>query len=278
MGLDKTLYITDLDGTILDRNARVPKESCRILNRLMEEGMAFTYATARSIVSSSKVTEGLNITLPVVTGNGVSIVHPQTREVMYSVAFTKEELSKIVGYLRQYDIYPLVRSYVNGKEKCFYVKGKETAGMINFLNLPERKFDDRIHPVNDFDELFEGRVFYISCMGEEHDFDEISKEVDAEKEYNWFLAPQLYNVDYWFEIMPIAATKANAILKLKEMLGYQRIVCFGDGINDVPMFRIADECYAVENAVSELKEIATAVIGSNEEHGVARWLEKCIVL
>ena len=38
------------------------------------------------------------------------------------------------------------------------------------------------------------------------------------------------------------------------------------------MFRIADECYAMENAVDELKAIATGVIGSNEEDGVARFL------
>lgn len=37
-------------------------------------------------------------------------------------------------------------------------------------------------------------------------------------------------------------------------------------------FRISDECYAVENAVEELKAIATGVIGSNEQDGVAKWL------
>ena len=40
------------------------------------------------------------------------------------------------------------------------------------------------------------------------------------------------------------------------------------------MFQIADECYAVENAVEEVKEIADGIIGSNEEDGVAKWLEK----
>ena len=38
------------------------------------------------------------------------------------------------------------------------------------------------------------------------------------------------------------------------------------------MFRFADESYAVSNAVEELKEAATAVIGSNDEDGVAKWL------
>ena len=78
--------------------------------------------------------------------------------------------------------------------------------------------------------------------------------------------------EYWCEIMPRHANKAEAVLRLKEMLGCDRIVCFGDGSNDMTMFRIADECYAMENADDELKAIATGVIGSNNDDGVAKWL------
>ena len=38
------------------------------------------------------------------------------------------------------------------------------------------------------------------------------------------------------------------------------------------MFKIADECYAVSNAVDELKAIATGIIDSNNNDGVAKWL------
>ena len=51
-------------------------------------------------------------------------------------------------------------------------------------------------------------------------------------------------------------------------------MAFGDGRNDIDMFEVADEGYAVENAVDELKAMATAVIGSNDEDGVARWMEQ----
>lgn len=59
---------------------------------------------------------------------------------------------------------------------------------------------------------------------------------------------------------------------MKEKLGCDRIVCFGDEINDIPMFEIADEKYAVANAAPELKALATAVIGDNDEDAVAKWL------
>lgn len=72
--------------------------------------------------------------------------------------------------------------------------------------------------------------------------------------------------------MPAKASKANAIRKLKEIWGCSRIISFGDAVNDIPMFDISDECYAVENAVDELKAVATGIIGSNEEDGVAKWL------
>lgn len=39
-------------------------------------------------------------------------------------------------------------------------------------------------------------------------------------------------------------------------------------------FNIADECYAVENAKTELKEIATGIIKSNNDDGVALWLKE----
>lgn len=39
------------------------------------------------------------------------------------------------------------------------------------------------------------------------------------------------------------------------------------------MFQMADEAYATENAINELKEIATGIIESNNADGVAKWLE-----
>lgn len=78
--------------------------------------------------------------------------------------------------------------------------------------------------------------------------------------------------------MPKKATKAEAIKKLKKLCGCERVVSFGDAINDISMFEISDECYAVANAVDELKAIATGVIESNEEDGVAKWLNKHVKL
>ena len=70
----------------------------------------------------------------------------------------------------------------------------------------------------------------------------------------------IYSGEQWLEIQPAKANKANAVLLLKEYLHCEKVVCFGDALNDLSMFHVCDECYAVENAVEELKSIATATI------------------
>ena len=80
------------------------------------------------------------------------------------------------------------------------------------------------------------------------------------------------------EICPKNAAKDNAVRRLQRQYNCQRLVVFGDSLNDISMFRIADEAYAVENAVEELKAIATKVIGDNNSDSVACWLghDRCI--
>ena len=73
--------------------------------------------------------------------------------------------------------------------------------------------------------------------------------------------------------MPQSSSKSNAVLRLKKYLNAEKVVVFGDGKNDVDMFNIANESYAVENAVEDLKKIATGIIGNNNDDSVAKWLE-----
>ena len=55
-------------------------------------------------------------------------------------------------------------------------------------------------------------------------------------------------------------------------LGADRIVAFGDNVNDLPMMREADLAVAVENALPEVKEAADIVIGPNTDDSVALFI------
>ena len=266
----KELYVTDLDGTLLNRQDRVSPFSVRVINELVDRGLLFTYATARSLVSASRVTEGLSTKIPVIAYNGAFVFQPSTGEILSSEGFTDEERSKVKEVLNQYRISPLVYSFISGIEKVSWIPQYENDGIRRYLS--NRQSDRRFRAVQDSDSLYQGDSFYYTCIGEKDELQPVYELFSNDSHFRCTLQQELYRPEYWCEIMPAKASKANAIRKMKEMWGCSRVISFGDAVNDIPMFEISDECYAVQNAVDELKAIATGVIGSNEEDGVARWL------
>ncbi len=266
----KTLYVTDLDGTLLNRQSRINPYSLDIINALVEKGVLFTYATARSLASASVVARGLQINIPMIAYNGAFIIHPSTNEILSSVYFNKEEENLITDVLGRFDISPLVYSYIEGCEKVSWVTRRENDGIRYYLDM--RKGDRRFRPLQDSNNLYDGNIFYITCIGDRETLLPVYDIFSKDDRFTCSLHQELYRPEYWCEILPKKATKANAIARLKELLGCDRIISFGDAVNDIPMFQVSDECYAVSNAVDELKAIATAVIGSNEDDGVAKWM------
>lgn len=269
----KTLYVTDLDGTLLNTKDRVSEYSISTINRLIENGMLFTYATARSLVSASVVTQGLTFSMPVIVYNGGLVIQPKSGEVLSSIEFSRQEREKVVEVIKDNHVSPLVYSYIEGKESVSWNPCKENEGVQRYLSL--RKGDRRLRPVED-NQLYEGEVFYYTCIGQKEELLPIYESLSQDSRYRCTLAQELYREEYWCEIMPSATTKANAINKVKELYNCDRVVAFGDATNDINMFTLADECYAVENAVEELKKCATGIIASNDEDGVARWLEEYV--
>ncbi len=265
-----TLYVTDLDGTLLNTQDALSQYTIETIERLVREGMRFSYATARSFHSASVVTKGLTIDIPVIIYNGTFILNGKTRELLHSFSFALQERADVIAILKEYEKITFTYAFINGQERVSWIKGSENEGVQRYIS--QRRGDERLRPVKSAEELFEGDIFYFTCIGEKEELEPINARFKEDKRYNCIFQQELYREEYWFEIMPGEASKGNAILKLKELLGCERIVSFGDGVNDLPMFRISDECYAVENAVPKLKQAATGVIRSNNEDGVARFL------
>lgn len=266
----KTLYISDLDGTLLNKNDVVSDYSLDILNRLIDDGMIFTYATARSYNSSSIVTKGLNIEIPVVIYNGAFIFDAKSKTVVHKESFSGDCIETLISITEKYSLNPLVYSIVDNIEKVSYIDGDKHPGVAYYLS--NRKNDKRMTPLKSKDKLFAGDVFYYTCIGEKDELLPVYNELKGNKNFNCILQQEIYRQEYWCEIMPKKATKANAVLKLKEILNCEKVVSFGDALNDIPMFKISDECYSAANGAKELKAVATGVIDSNENDGVAKKL------
>ena len=75
---EKTLFVSDLDGTLMRGDETLSAYTVQAVNRLIEQGMAFTYATARSIESARVITGGLRMKLPVITRNGAVLADNAT--------------------------------------------------------------------------------------------------------------------------------------------------------------------------------------------------------
>lgn len=266
----KTLYVTDLDGTLLHSDNTISPFTINAINGLVDKGMLFTYATARSLVSASVVTRGLSARIPVIAYNGAFIFHADTGLPLYSLFFTPEESAYITTLLKHFRLYPFVHSFQEGVERLSWISGTENEGAFHYLR--KRKGDPRLNPVPDESRLYTGDMFYFTCIGDREMLLPFYETVAASGLFTCTLQQELYETEYWCEVMPKKATKANAIARLKELWGCDRIVSFGDSLNDISMFRISQECYAVENAAPALKENATGLIPACDEDGVAKWL------
>lgn len=264
----KTLYISDLDGTLLNQNSQLSDETTNIINNFISNGGYFTYATARSHNSASVITNKLNLNLPVITFNGAFIYDYSKKEYLHKVLFSDEQVKSLYNIAINKNCTPLVYTFVNGVEKVLWYDNPTLSDGARYY-LSNRKNDKRMTPVSSIDESFCGDIFYITFIDDKEKVLPVYETANTIKDFNVLYQQELYRTEYWCEIMPKMASKSNALTLLKNMLGCNRVVAFGDSLNDIPMFNIADECYAVKNAKKELKEIATQVIDYNYNDSVA---------
>ena len=268
----KTLYISDLDGTLLRSDACVSEYTARTINSFVKRGGCFSYATARSIGTASKVIAGLNLALPVICANGVFIYDSLSKERLLSNFFAQAEAEAIANTLLSMGVFPMVYAYINGAEKISYIEKHAAPALKSFLSYREN--DPRRRLVQTAKELFSGDIFRFACWDTEEALLPLENHFKYDDRVECIYQKEKYSGEWSCEILPKMATKANAALQLKAMLGCDRIVAFGDAVNDLPLFSVADEKYAVANAEPEVKAAATAVIGSNDDDGVAIWIAK----
>ena len=267
----KTLFVSDLDGTLLTAKETVSEYSMRLLNKLIDEdGVLFTYATARSLNSAAKAVWGLRQNLPVILYNGAIIMEPWNGNKLYNSHFTGTVRADIRRILHEYDVWPLVYSFLGNKERVSWLRGRETEGMKRYLS--RRAGDPRLNPVDSPDELKDDEIFYYTYIDAKERTDVLHAVFEKDARFRCIYQQETYQSDYWLEIMPAGTSKGAAATVLKERLGAEKLVAFGDALNDRELFRAADEAYAVENADEELKKVATAVIGYSEEDSVSKFI------
>jgi Cof subfamily protein (haloacid dehalogenase superfamily) len=276
----KTLYISDLDGTLLNKSVEITTYAKEIINRITENGGYFTVATARTLDTVLHILGGVRLNVPAVLLNGVSVYDTLNRRYEKIETIETSALSSMFKKLSDFGITGFVYALENG-DIAHYYENLDSEHRKAFHDDRSGKYGRIYTQVKSFSELCEKgddkkrEIAYFSTCDNYDVLFSVYKQLKTDSRLHIEFYRDIYHTDFWYlEICSANASKYNAVMFLKEKYGFDRIVAFGDNLNDIPLFRASDECYAVANAKSEVKEIATAVIESNDDNGVAKRLDK----
>ena len=275
---DSTLYVSDLDGTLLDSETTLSQFSRDTLNALMDQGLLFTVASARSVASMRHVLAGLRLCLPVVEVNGAFVsdlaggrhyvVHELHRDILPGLW---QQITD-AGYL------PFISTYDGNADRCYY-RDITNEGMAWYVRNRMLNQDPRMHYLHDLERGLEEQVVSLRVIGTGREMENLSYEMS--QPFAGRIQTQCFeNLSspgwHWLTIQDAGATKEAGIRYVQRLKGLEdrRLVVFGDEKNDLGMFKLADEALAVANAVPAVKERATGIIESNDADGVAKYISQ----
>lgn len=266
------LFVTDLDGTLINSKREVPKKSLEILNKLIENGINFTVATARTPATAVEILQNLNLKLPVALMNGVLIYDTKELKYIDIKAIEKETVNKVLDIFKAYNKNPLVYG-VKDNHLWVYHKDFENVYEYNFYKeRADKNLKTFVNVENYNGSLSDSNVINFVAFDNYEKIKAIAEEVKCIEGITVNYYKDVYEDCYFLEAYSSEASKANGIKYLSKYIEYSKVICFGDNLNDIPMFELANEAYATANATEEIKKIATEVIGSCEDNGVAEFL------
>ncbi|MBO8161904.1 MAG: HAD family hydrolase [Thermosipho sp. (in: Bacteria)] len=251
------IFVFDLDGTLLLNDYSISKNMIKIISNLDKKGHKIIFASGRMLVSINQlINKFLKKEYPIIAYNGAMVYLPKD-----GIIFEKNidfEISKfIIEFLRKKNIHR--QAYINDK-----LYSEEDNEEVKFYS---KHANVEYHVVKDLVELIKQKnpTKLLAIDSPENlnillkELRELDLNVEIFKSMNIFL-----------DIVPKNINKAHALNNLLKHMNClnEKIIVFGDNHNDIPLFKIADISFAVENAVDELKDIADFVIPASYEDGV----------
>jgi Cof subfamily protein (haloacid dehalogenase superfamily) len=271
----KELLVFDMDGTLVAPDDEITPLTRKVLAMLDARGIDWTIATGRMPhgvpLGARDTLAGLTLRHPQAYKNGVLIWDLNHDVRLNTIALEGEALLEVCRRLEDGGINfwlntldhddrigAVIQRLTNDREKRWVEA------------MAEQDIEVKLH--SDFARL-SGHVLNVSAVTDRTRALAMAEGLADLPGIEVFAGPALYEEDhYWLDIHHVSGTKGDAVKFLQRHIGAERLVCFGDSDNDISMFHCADECYAMGNALPELKALATDVIGSNAEDGIARFL------
>ena len=273
---NRTLFVSDLDGTLLGPGAVLSAYSRQALRSLIADGVLFTVATARTSPSIRALLGDLALPLPVIELNGAFVSDLATGRHLMVHALSPEVASAVMEMILRRGLSAFVATTRNDDDHLYHAALPNPA-MTWYRDEKLALGDPRLRAIDDPRAVLGEQVVGVTLLAERDAMIALAAELRADLAglVQIHLFENLSCPGWWeLSIQDRHATKAHALARLRRSLDLEsrRLVVFGDGINDLDMLLGADHAVAVENAVPEIVAVASEIAARNDQDGVVRWI------
>jgi HAD superfamily hydrolase (TIGR01484 family) len=270
------VFISDLDGTLLDRSAMLPEPGKLILERLIDSGVAFTVASARSVASMRRALRGLRVALPVIAFNGAFISDLHSGRHIIVNALDPGLATGVFELLTTAGAAPLVSTFDGAEDHVFFDKPRND-GVAAYLAARSAAADPRMRRVPDVREGLAEQVICQTVIGRHEELADLAPQLAQQfgDRISTHLFDDTYNPGwFWLTVHDRRATKDQAVAALLAHCGLKGrpVTAFGDHLNDIALLRAATRAVAVTGAIEAVRVMAHEVIGAAEDHAVPRYI------
>ena len=271
-----TLYVSDLDGTLLGEDSQLSAVTVATLNRIIGElGGLFTVATARTPATVVPLMQQVHARLPFIVIGGSAMWNPVSMSYEHTRGIDYMTVNAVADVFDRRGAHPFIyrRHGKNLLHTHHYgpLSPQEERFIAERQHLPLKQFflDDRYFRHSDDEALLIFSMNKYAVLKSIADDLRTSVPTCSVMVYHDIFDES----EGYLEIFSAGTSKAAAIGDLARQLGAGRVVVFGDNRNDIAMMQAADFSVAVDNAFTEVKAVASEVIGPNTVDSVARWIE-----
>ncbi|MCQ2771116.1 MAG: HAD-IIB family hydrolase [Clostridia bacterium] len=247
--MNKIKYIIcDLDDTLLKKDKTISPKTVEVFKKAKEQGFMLVFNTSRSMQNSMQYIELLKPTYGIYNG-GCQIVDENCKDLFVSMV-SKEQTKEITKYLNT-------------------ICDKISVQTHDQFLASDKEYKNQNAIWTDFTDGYEGEAFKILCHSMDHDnIERIAKENNLEF--------QNYLNRGWHRLSTPGATKWNGVLRFLNVVGGkpEECSCFGDDFGDMEMIEKSGCGVAMANSQPEVLAMAPNITVTNEEDGVAVFIEK----
>lgn len=269
---DKTLYLSDLDGTLLQNDASLSPFAVRELNRMIEKGLCFSISSARSTGTVIGILDGLRLTVPIALFNGVIYYDYSAARFVRVMDIDPQAARQVARVMEQYDLHNTMYTYQDQQLFACYTSldtERERQFAAERSRFPQKKW----RQVDSLAKTAENeRVVFFSMPGPKEKMDCLYAEMKKIPNITLSYYLDTYEPLWYLEIQAGGVDKRLSVEILREMAGADRVVAFGDNHNDLAMADGADQFCAVRNATADVLAHADQIVPTNTEDGVIRYL------